>query len=248
MVCSPSELAKLVESCPFAHVILSGQPAAQLRARAAGCAFQLHSFSDVEANGRAHLAILPSLPSARYSDLAVLCYTSGTTGAAEPHAATTAAGQGRPLHVAMTPRARVHTPSLPLASRTASGVFRVTSGVPGKVALAARRSARRCPPLPAAPLQPCPQPACSLVTLTLYGRPAVQGTPRVPCSRTATSSPPSESVRAPMSFGLGVTLPHARAAARSHAPMRSAAVARNRTATRAMQPVLMCGAQPELGG
>lgn len=54
--------------------------------------------------------------------------------------------------------------------------------------------------------------------------------------------------RAPMSFGLGVTLPHARAAARSHAPMRSAAVARNRTATRAMQPVLMCGAQPELGG
>ena len=42
--------------------------------------FKLLVYSQLEAVGKANVSILPSLPSAKPDDLALLCYTSGTTG------------------------------------------------------------------------------------------------------------------------------------------------------------------------
>ena len=81
VLCSASELPQLIKVCPFTTVVVTGFVNAELLAKAKACkGFKTHLYQDFEAVGLENLSILPSLPSPKPSDLAVLCYTSGTTG------------------------------------------------------------------------------------------------------------------------------------------------------------------------
>jgi len=78
--CSQDELPKLSERCPFAHVIVSGFVSDANGARARGAALPLVRMGALEEVGRAERALLERLPKPGSNDLAMLCYTSGTTG------------------------------------------------------------------------------------------------------------------------------------------------------------------------
>jgi long-chain acyl-CoA synthetase len=80
VLCSASELPKLIESCPFTTVIVTGHVAPAILSKARTCAFRLLRFSELEGIGGANLAVLAHIPTPKASDLAILCYTSGTTG------------------------------------------------------------------------------------------------------------------------------------------------------------------------
>ena len=81
VLCSAAELPQLLKVCPFANVVVTGfvPPPALAQAKASK-GFAMHQFKDMEALGSRNLSILRSLPAPKPSDLAVLCYTSGTTG------------------------------------------------------------------------------------------------------------------------------------------------------------------------
>ena len=78
VVCSASELPNLIQSCPFATVIATGIVGPELRRKCANAGFKLILFAELEAEGKASASVLPPPPAA--DDIALLCYTSGTTG------------------------------------------------------------------------------------------------------------------------------------------------------------------------
>ena len=81
VVCSAAELPKLLKECPFASVVASGfVPPELLREVKATGKFRCSGFAEVEALGAANLSLLATLPEPTPQDLAMLCYTSGTTG------------------------------------------------------------------------------------------------------------------------------------------------------------------------
>ena len=79
-ICSANELPTLLKACPFADVIVAGPVAPALLAKCRAARIPVRTFSEVEAAGQAALPILASLPQPGPKDLALLCYTSGTTG------------------------------------------------------------------------------------------------------------------------------------------------------------------------
>ena len=81
VLCSAAELPSLIKKCPFQTVVVTGFVPKDLLQKARSCPnFKLLVYSQLEAVGKANVSILPSLPSAKPDDLALLCYTSGTTG------------------------------------------------------------------------------------------------------------------------------------------------------------------------
>ena len=74
------ELRKLLKENPFVNVIVTGpiESSLQQECRAAGLVF--HTISEVEAKGRESLGRSVPWSSPTREDLALLCYTSGTTG------------------------------------------------------------------------------------------------------------------------------------------------------------------------
>lgn len=82
VVCTAAEVPKLLppNSCPFKDVIVSGPLAETLKAQCNTVGLRVHRLAELEAFGAADKAILRKLPSPAYEDIALLCYTSGTTG------------------------------------------------------------------------------------------------------------------------------------------------------------------------
>ena len=81
VICTAAELPQLLKACPFSHVVVTGPIKPDLLAKAKSTkAFTLITFADLEKLGAANLALLPSVPPPEPADLAMLCYTSGTTG------------------------------------------------------------------------------------------------------------------------------------------------------------------------
>ena len=80
VVCSAAELPNLVKSCPFRHVIAYGEVSHELRAQCTRAGFQLHLLAEIEEKGRASHLLLEQLQEPSTDDIALLCYTSGTTG------------------------------------------------------------------------------------------------------------------------------------------------------------------------
>ena len=80
VVCSAAELPSLVKKCPFRHVIAYGAVGPELRAQCARAGFQLHLLAQLEEQGRAAASLLDQLQEPGTGDVALLCYTSGTTG------------------------------------------------------------------------------------------------------------------------------------------------------------------------
>ena len=81
VICTAVELPKLLKACPFSHVVVTGPvPPALLAQAKASKAFKSLLFADVEKLGAANVSLLPSVPQPEPADLAMLCYTSGTTG------------------------------------------------------------------------------------------------------------------------------------------------------------------------
>ena len=81
VLCSASELPSLCKKCPFETVVVTGfVPKERLQQAEACKGFKLLLYPQLEALGKANASLLPSLPSPSPEDLALLCYTSGTTG------------------------------------------------------------------------------------------------------------------------------------------------------------------------
>jgi len=81
-LCTRGELAAslLKKGCPFQQVLVSGALADGQRQQCRSAGFEAHTVSEAEAIGSSAMSSQPPLPSATYDDLAVVCYTSGTTG------------------------------------------------------------------------------------------------------------------------------------------------------------------------
>ena len=81
VICTASELPQLLKECPFNTVIVTGFIKPELLAKAKACkSFKTYLFSELEKLGAANLSLLRSVPPPEPADLAMLCYTSGTTG------------------------------------------------------------------------------------------------------------------------------------------------------------------------
>eukprot|EP00908_Phaeocystis_cordata_P013993 Transcript_25102.p1 GENE.Transcript_25102~~Transcript_25102.p1 ORF type:complete len:624 (-),score=271.51 Transcript_25102:79-1950(-) len=80
VVCSAAELPNLIQRCPFASVVAYGAVSAELRAQCASAGFKLVLFDELEAAGGKALPLLSQLQEPGAADIALLCYTSGTTG------------------------------------------------------------------------------------------------------------------------------------------------------------------------
>jgi long-chain acyl-CoA synthetase len=80
VVCSAAELPNLIQRCPFASVVAYGAVSAELRAQCASAGFKLVLFDELEAAGGKALPLLSQLQEPGVADIALLCYTSGTTG------------------------------------------------------------------------------------------------------------------------------------------------------------------------
>ena len=80
VICTAAELAKLIKACPFACVVVTGFVPPELLKKARQCKFRTVLFSELEALGADNVTLLKSIPPPEPTDLAVLCYTSGTTG------------------------------------------------------------------------------------------------------------------------------------------------------------------------
>ena len=80
VLCSASELPTLMKNCPFRTVLLSGhaEPDKLEAARARG--INIKRFAEVEHLGSRHTSLLASVSAPKPGDIALLCYTSGTTG------------------------------------------------------------------------------------------------------------------------------------------------------------------------
>ena len=80
VLCTATEMPKLLGSCPFAHVIVAGPLSNSLRAKATAAGLDIHPLAQLEQHGKQNASALNGVPSPGYEDLALLCYTSGTTG------------------------------------------------------------------------------------------------------------------------------------------------------------------------
>ena len=77
-----AELANLLppNQSPFRDVIVTGPLGEEAAQRCRAVGLRVHRFAELEALGNKELAILEQVPPPGYDDIALLCYTSGTTG------------------------------------------------------------------------------------------------------------------------------------------------------------------------
>ena len=80
VLCTAAELPNLIKKNPFRDIIVHGPCDDALRAKARGAGLRLHDFDELEAFGAKHPAAAAGVAPPGYDDIALLCYTSGTTG------------------------------------------------------------------------------------------------------------------------------------------------------------------------
>ena len=82
VVCTEAELKNLLppNACPFKDVVVSGPLDDKLKARCHAAGMRVHRFGELEAFGATDKAAVHKVEPPGYDDIALLCYTSGTTG------------------------------------------------------------------------------------------------------------------------------------------------------------------------
>jgi len=82
VVCTEAELLKMLppHSCPFKDVVVCGPLAESTKAQSKQAGVRVHRLAELEAFGAADAAALRGVKSPGYDDIALICYTSGTTG------------------------------------------------------------------------------------------------------------------------------------------------------------------------
>jgi long-chain acyl-CoA synthetase len=82
VICTAAELKNLLppRSCPFKDVIVIGPLDESTKARCTAAGMRVHRFAELESFGAPDNAVLVKIAPPKYDDIALFCYTSGTTG------------------------------------------------------------------------------------------------------------------------------------------------------------------------